>query len=107
LLLPLRRDIAVTGSESGASKLTYPGCRIYVDVVFNHMTASFGDATGTGNSRAYTDDYVYPAVPYGPADFHNPICGIQDYDYGNNAAAVSEATPHAVIEFGTATASVV
>jgi hypothetical protein len=67
--------------------------RTYVDVVINHMTANFGDATGTGNSRAYTDHFVYPDVPYGPGDFHNPICGIQSDDYGKNATAVSEATP--------------
>ncbi|PNF27928.1 Alpha-amylase 1 [Cryptotermes secundus] len=37
--------------------------RIYVDVVMNHMSANSGDVTGTGNSRAYTADFVYPAVP--------------------------------------------
>jgi hypothetical protein len=76
--------------------------RIYVDVVINHMTANFGDATGTGNSRALTGDLVYPAVPYGPADFHNPTCTIQGDDYGNNATAVSEyvpvSMPHGVTE---------
>jgi hypothetical protein len=78
--------------------------RIYVDVVINHMTASFGDATGTGNSSAHTDISVYPAVPYGPGDFHTPTCIIQGYDYGNNATAVSETAPvsmpHVVTEFG-------
>ncbi|PNF32627.1 Alpha-amylase 1 [Cryptotermes secundus] len=64
--------------------------RIYVDVVMNHMSANSGDVTGTGNSRAYTADFVYPAVPYGPGDFHNPTCAIQGDDYGNNATAVRD-----------------
>ncbi|KDR10404.1 alpha-amylase 1-like [Zootermopsis nevadensis] len=64
--------------------------RIYVDVVLNHMTSNWGDALGTGNSRAFTDDSVYPAVPYGPADFHQPTCIIASSDYGNNATAVRD-----------------
>lgn len=54
------------------------GVRIYVDVVFNHMTGDHKVALGTGNSVANTYNREYPAVPYIRADFH-PTCAINDY----------------------------
>ncbi|MEV0648705.1 carbohydrate-binding module family 20 domain-containing protein [Phytomonospora sp. NPDC050363] len=47
------------------------GVEVYIDAVVNHMAggASTGDGSG-GN--AYTQ-YSYPAVPFGPGDFHH--CG--------------------------------
>ncbi|CAH1391971.1 unnamed protein product [Nezara viridula] len=55
------------------------GVRVYVDVVFNHMSADqpWG-TTGTAGSRPDTHAKKYPEVPYGPNDFHPP-CGIQDW----------------------------
>jgi alpha-amylase len=52
--------------------------RIYVDVVFNHMTADFPIATGVGGTTADTSNKQYPGVPYGPGDF-NPTCAITNY----------------------------
>lgn len=54
------------------------GVRIYVDVVPNHMTAVEDHAVGTGNSTADVANRVYPAVSYGPNDFHQ-ICNINNY----------------------------
>lgn len=34
--------------------------------------------TGTGGSEANPDDLLFPAVPYGPNDFNQPQCGIDD-----------------------------
>lgn len=67
--------------------------RIYVDVVLNHMTSNWGDAIGTGENKAFTDVFLYPAVPYGPDDFHHPTCSIASDDYANNATAVSVKLP--------------
>jgi alpha-amylase len=53
--------------------------RIYVDVVFNHMTADFPNATGVGGTTADTSNKQYPGVPYGPGDF-NPTCEITDWN---------------------------
>lgn len=55
------------------------GVRIYVDVVFNHMTGDHTIAAGTGGSRANTYNRSYPAVPYSWDDFHTP-CAIKDYN---------------------------
>jgi len=56
------------------------GVRIYVDVVFNHMSGDHKDAVGTGGSRANTYDLSYPSVPYTRPDFHSfcPIVNYQD-----------------------------
>ncbi|KAK2575071.1 hypothetical protein KPH14_008807 [Odynerus spinipes] len=59
------------------------GVRIYVDVVFNHMSANHKDAVGTGGSRADTYKREYPAVPYSIKDFH-PKCDITDYHNRTN-----------------------
>jgi alpha-amylase len=50
--------------------------RIYVDAVFNHMTA--GSGTGTGGSKAYYQEKLYPGVVYHRHDFHKP-CPITTY----------------------------
>ncbi|XP_033213233.1 alpha-amylase-like [Belonocnema kinseyi] len=54
------------------------GVRILVDVVLNHMTGEQIPAVGTAGSTASTSDLIYPAVPYGPEDFHKP-CTIANY----------------------------
>jgi len=49
-----------------------------VDVVFNHMTAEYPNATGVGGCTANTFNKQYPCVPYGPEHF-NPKCEVTDY----------------------------
>lgn len=56
------------------------GVRIYVDIVFNHMTAKSG--VGTGGTTANVEKLDYPGVPYGPNDFHSP-CIINNYNDAN------------------------
>lgn len=58
------------------------GVRIYVDIVFNHMTGMSGTVIGTGGSTANVDKLDYPGVPYGPTDFHYP-CTINNYNDPN------------------------
>lgn len=58
------------------------GVRIYVDIVFNHMTSKRGSINGTGGTTANVDKLAYPGVPYGPDDFHFP-CTINDYNDAN------------------------
>ena len=53
--------------------------RIYVDVVFNHMTSKFPNATGVGGTTADTYNMQYPGVPYGPEHFNRPTCEITTY----------------------------
>lgn len=62
------------------------GVRIYVDVIPNHMTAVEDRPVGTGNSTADVAKRTYPAVPYGPSDFHQ-FCAISNY---NNATEVRD-----------------
>ena len=59
------------------------GVRIYVDIIFNHMSGNHMKAVGTGGSRADTFNYDYPAVPYDRKDFH-PFCEIKDYQNATN-----------------------
>lgn len=55
------------------------GVRIYVDVVVNHMSAyDEGQTVGTAGSVANYGQRSWPAVPYGPSDFH-PTCEISNY----------------------------
>jgi len=49
-----------------------------VDVVFNHMTAEYLNATGVGGTTADTYNKQYPGVPYGPEHF-NPTCEITNW----------------------------
>lgn len=52
---------------------------VYADIVMNHMTAyARGDSIGTAGSRCNYNKKLYPAVPYGPGDFH-AACNINDY----------------------------
>lgn len=57
--------------------------RIYVDVVFNHMTGDSVGALGTDGSTANTFNFNYPAVPYNRSDFHTP-CDINNYQNATN-----------------------
>jgi hypothetical protein len=59
--------------------------RIYVDVVLNHMTADYPNATGECGTTADTYKKYYPAVPYGPGDF-NPTCKINNYQDAANVS---------------------
>lgn len=56
------------------------GVRIYVDVVFNHMTGVHDTNIGTGGSTANSHHRIYPAVPYNESHFNNPICGIENFN---------------------------
>lgn len=58
-------------------------CRIYVDVVFNHMTGDWRNATGTGGSTADPYNKYYPAVPYTKEHFH-PTCRVTNYQDAYN-----------------------
>jgi alpha-amylase len=53
------------------------GVRIYVDAVFNHMTAQ---PDGIGSNGAHYTKYSYPGL-YAATDFHEPPCDIQPSDY--------------------------
>ncbi|CAD7011290.1 unnamed protein product [Ceratitis capitata] len=55
------------------------GVRIFVDVVFNHMTGDNVNARGTGGSTADPSNKSFPAVPYSNLDFH-PTCSINNYN---------------------------
>ncbi|XP_028898031.2 alpha-amylase-related protein [Zeugodacus cucurbitae] len=56
------------------------GVRIYVDVLLNHMAASYdGVVYGTGGSIAYPSAKYFPAVPFIEQDFHS-TCDIQDWN---------------------------
>nr|ABC68516.1 alpha-amylase [Blattella germanica] len=59
------------------------GIRIYVDVVLNQMSGSWPDAHGQGGSTADTYNLQYPAVPYGPGDFHS-TCTVSNYQDPSN-----------------------
>lgn len=68
--------------KSMVSRCNRVGVRIYVDIVFNHMTGQRGTIVGTGGSTADVDKLDYPSVPYGPDDFHFP-CTINNYQDAN------------------------
>ncbi|XP_066583110.1 alpha-amylase A-like [Prorops nasuta] len=59
------------------------GVRTFVDVVVNHMSSSVYPTIGTGGSKADPNKLSYPAVPYGPDDFHK-ACEINNYQDANN-----------------------
>lgn len=54
------------------------GVRVYADVVMNHMANGGPDTIGTAGSKATPSEKLYPAVPYGPSDFHD-TCTIENY----------------------------
>jgi alpha-amylase len=49
-----------------------------VDVVFNHMTGNYPNATGVNGTTAETYNKQYRGVQYGPDDFH-PTCTVDNY----------------------------
>lgn len=55
------------------------GVRIYVDIVFNHMSASQSSVVGTAGSTADPNSKSFPAVPYSSLDFHS-TCSINNYN---------------------------
>ncbi|KAF2888858.1 hypothetical protein ILUMI_17315, partial [Ignelater luminosus] len=59
------------------------GIRIYADVVINHMAADSPNPIGTAGSTADPPNKQFPAVPYGPGDFHK-TCAINDYNDPEN-----------------------
>ncbi|KAK7864526.1 hypothetical protein R5R35_003133 [Gryllus longicercus] len=60
------------------------GVRIYVDVTFNDMcAAAFGNAVGIGGDVPDPSNKRYPAVPYGPDNFHS-TCPVNNYQNGDN-----------------------
>ncbi|KAG4073443.1 hypothetical protein HA402_000667 [Bradysia odoriphaga] len=59
------------------SRCNNVGIRIYADIIINHMAGFNG--VGTAGSLADSSVRDYPGVPYTDKDFHNPICGIQNY----------------------------
>nr|AGJ52072.1 alpha-amylase KME1 [Reticulitermes speratus] len=59
------------------------GIRIYVDVVFNHMTRNQTNATGVGGTTADPSNKLYPGVPYNSSHFHS-TCSIDNYQDANN-----------------------
>lgn len=72
-----------SGNEAAFAEMTRRcnavGVRIYVDVVFNHMTGS-GDV-GSAGSRVNLAAREYPAVPF-YAEHFNPKCDITDWGNG-------------------------
>jgi alpha-amylase len=60
------------------------GVGIYVDAVLNHTTAQ---ATGTGSGGTQFTKYGYPDL-FTQANFHAPVCQIQDSDYAFSAEHV-------------------
>nr|CAD7400894.1 unnamed protein product [Timema cristinae] len=69
--------------KSMVSRCNAVGVKIYVDVVFNHMTGNWDGVSGTGGSSVDTYNKGYPAVPYGSGDFHD-TCTIDNYNDANN-----------------------
>jgi alpha-amylase len=57
------------------------GVRVYVDAVFNHMTAQ---TEGTGYNGTQYTKYSYPGL-FAETDFHEPPCVIQPSDYQDSA----------------------
>lgn len=56
------------------------GVRIYIDVVFNHMSGSQNVNIGTGGSTADPQHRYYPAVGFNDSHFNSPVCGISNYN---------------------------
>lgn len=76
-----------SGTESDfldmSTRCNKVGVRIYVDVVFNHMTGGASNAQGTGGSYADPDSKYYPAVPFSSEHFHS-TCEINNYNDATN-----------------------
>lgn len=54
--------------------------RIYVDLVFNHMTGIHDSYVGTGGSTGDPITRTYPGVPFIEEHFNSPLCSINDWD---------------------------
>ncbi|KAG5670323.1 hypothetical protein PVAND_000599 [Polypedilum vanderplanki] len=69
-----------SGNEAAFADMTRRcnavGVRIYVDVVFNHMTGS--GTLGSAGNTADPANLYYPAVPYTSEHF-NPYCTVTDW----------------------------
>nr|AAF73435.1 alpha amylase [Zabrotes subfasciatus] len=83
---PLSYQLTTRSGDEGAladmiKRCNNAGVRVYADVVFNHMAAKGG--SGTGGNNCDPSKKSYPAVPYGPDDFH-PDCMINNYQDVNN-----------------------
>ncbi|XP_056641155.1 alpha-amylase-like [Diorhabda sublineata] len=74
-----------SGDESSFANMVQrcnnAGVRIYVDAVFNHMSATSG--SGTAGNTCDIGSLSYPAVPFGSGDFHSS-CDINNYQDANN-----------------------
>ncbi|KAL1137765.1 hypothetical protein AAG570_009461 [Ranatra chinensis] len=74
--------ISRSGNEDEFKKMVETcnkvGVRIFVDVVFNHMSGDAPNARGTGGSPADPKNKYYPAVPYNKSHFHS-TCSIESY----------------------------
>lgn len=53
------------------------GVAVYADAVINHMSGGTGGTSSAGRSWSH---HSYPNVPYGSNDFHQPVCGINNYN---------------------------
>ena len=58
-----------------------------MDIVLNQMSGNWPDAKGQGGSSADTNNLQYPAVPYGPGDFHS-TCTVENYNDANNVSSL-------------------
>jgi len=56
-----------------------------VDVVLNHMTENYPNATSVGEATADTYKPYYPCVPYGPEHFNKP-CVANNYQNATNVS---------------------
>lgn len=65
--------------KSMVNRCNNVGVRIFVDIVFNHMTSKTGSIIGTGGTTANVSKLDYPGVPYTSDDFHWP-CTIDNYN---------------------------
>ncbi|XP_069700676.1 alpha-amylase-like [Periplaneta americana] len=72
-----------TAFRDMVSRCNTVGVRIYVDVVLNQMSGNWPDATGQAGDTADTYNLQYPAVPYGPGDFHSQ-CSVDNYNDASN-----------------------
>lgn len=84
------------------SRCRAAGVGIYVDAVLNHMTAQ---ATGTGSGGTKFTKYAYPDL-FTQADFHSPVCQIQDTDYTTSAEHVQRCELLGLADLDTANADV-
>jgi len=84
------------------SRCRAAGVGIYVDAVLNHMTAQ---ATGTGSGGTKFSKYAYPDL-FTQADFHAPVCQIQDPDYTTSAEHVQRCELVSLADLDTGSATV-